>query len=425
MREAPWIVALGANHLNAGLQDVARTAGARLMVVDWNQAPPFVGAHHLRLDIKDSEQVLDEVRASVNELRFAYTSSDVATETVARIHAAYGLRRPTPEALATARHKPAMNAAWRGHDLGPKRFKACGSLDELIEFHRATPGASIVKPAAAASSRGVSVIGAAEGTRPLSAAWVRARDRDPTGEVFVEEYIHGTEFSVEMLGDGAGNVQVLAVGRKYHSPNAGRNRVAVKIHYNPPDVSRARQARIAAFARRCFRALGLRSSLGHLELIERDDGELVPIELGARSSGYIATHLVDAVTALEDRPMLGIYERVLRGEQLADAIVRSSRSSMLFYYDFPPGVGKQSGTSLTHFLPPGIRSVAADRSELVGGRKFRQLEDDAQRPGFEILVGDRRALTIAAVNRAEAAHRREFLERRAQAPEPRNAIAAA
>jgi hypothetical protein len=317
-----------------------------------------------------------------------------------------------------------MNAAWRARGLNDKRFEVCGNLAELIEFHRTAAGGSVVKPAASASSRGVAVIEAGEAEGALAAAWARARDNDPAGEVFAEEYLGGTEFSVEMLGDNAGCVRVLAVGRKYHSVNAGRNRVAVKIHYNPPDVSATRQARMRDFGRRCFRALGLRASLGHLELIERPDGALVPIELAARSSGYIATHLVDAATC-SDRTMLEIYERILRGEPVRDGDVPSERSSMLFFYDFPAGVGKRDNTSVACFLPRGIESVAANRSQLVRRRSFRQLEDDAGRPGFEILVGDREALTIDAVTRAEAAHCRQFLAARTDPAEVGGAIAAA
>ena len=117
----------------------------------------------------------------------------------------------------------------------------------------------------------------------------------------------------------------------------------------------------------------------------------MPIELGARSSGYIATHLVDAVTCSR-QTMLGRYERVLHGQRLTDENARPRRSSMLFFYDFPTGIGKLDSTRVTRFLPRGIESIAANRSELVRGRRFRQLEDDADRPGFEILVGTREAL---------------------------------
>ena len=290
MEEAPWVVALGANPLNAGLEAVARARGARLLVI--------IGTR------------CRSSRATDTYAWISRTATECSTPSVRQwmtcvlrtpplmwrprqrpIHAAYGLRRPTPRALAVARHKPTMNAAWRAEGLLDKRFATCGDLANLIEFHRIAVGGSIVKPAAAASSRGVSVVASGEGVDALSAAWVRARDHDPTGEVFVEEYVPGIEFSVEMVGDSAGHVQVLAVARKYHSANAGRNRIAAKIHYNPPDVSAERQARIGDFGRSCFRSFGLRSSLGHLELIERRTEDLcrsslapVPADTSRRTS---------------------------------------------------------------------------------------------------------------------------------------------
>ncbi len=203
-------------------------------------------------------------------------------------------------------------------------------------------------------------------------------------------------------------MQVLAISRKYHSPNAGRGRVANKLHYNAPDVPRGLQLRIAEFARRCFRALGLHTSLGHLELIAAPDGTLVPLELGARSSGFVATHLVDA-TVNAGPTLLEVYEHVLHGGRVANDTPMPNRSSMYFFYDFPRGVGSRSDTHLMHFTPPGISSLASDRSKLVRGRRFAQIEADPDRYGFEILVGEPDRLTIDAIERAESAHRRTFL----------------
>jgi formate-dependent phosphoribosylglycinamide formyltransferase (GAR transformylase) len=407
--DMPWIVALGGHALNGGLEQVARRLAARVLVIDWNDAPPFRGDRHLQLDIKQADDVVAAVRSVVGGLVFAYTSSDVATETAARINAEYGLRRPAAEALAVARHKPSMNRRWHSEGLLQKRFRVCGEVDEFVDFHRAGASRSIIKPAAAASSRGVTVIERSDGVRELQAAFARASASDPAGEVLVEEFVEGTEFSVEMVGDGHGHVEVLAVGRRHPSANAGRNRVAAKIHYNPPEVSADRQRRIADFARRCFLALGLRSSLGHIELIERPDGVLVPLELGARSSGFIATHLVDAVT-VGTRTMLELYERALQGERVEDGLAYPRRSSMLFFYDFPTGVGRRSGTGLGDFLPAGIESVAHDRSELVSGRSFGQIDGDAERPGFEILISAAGTFSVEVVAEAESAHRLSFLD---------------
>ncbi len=97
---------------------------------------------------------------------------------------------------------------------------------------------------------------------------------------------------------------------------------------------------------------------------------------------------------------------------MTDTMVPPRRSSMWFSYDFPDGVGSRSGTNLMQFMPPGIESVAYDRSKLIGGARFGEIDGDAERHGFEILVGDAGALTIEAVARAESAHRREFLDMR-------------
>jgi hypothetical protein len=417
VRGASWIVLLGGNVLNAGFVELARRRGARLLVVDWNDAPSVTGDRHLKLDIKDSDHVLADVCRLVDDALFVYTSSDVATETAARIHGAYGLERPPADALATARHKPTMNELWDRDGLLHKRYASCTALDELSAFHLQGPGDSIVKPASAASSRGVTVVRAGDDEAQLRAAFARARHHDDRDRVVIEEYVEGTEFSVEMVGDRSGHVRVAAIGRKYHSANAGRNRVASKIHYNPPGVPRGERARIADVARRCYLALGLRSSLAQLELIARPDGQLVPLELGARSSGYIATHLVDAATCAAE-PLLASYERMLRGGSVADDLLEPRRSSMVVHYDLPAGVGRRPDTNLMRFMAPGIESLAHDRSALVAGRRFGPIDGDADRVGFEILSGDCGTLTVEAVLAAEAAHRRTFLKpERASAPE--------
>jgi hypothetical protein len=405
-----WIVALGGNELNAGLAQVARHRRARLLIVDWNEAPIVAGDRHLRLDIKDTEAVLAALRPTLDRVLFAFTSSDVGTETAARINAAKGFQRAPADALAAARYKPTMNLNWGQAGLLEKRFRACRELGELCAFRDGLGRDLIVKPTAGSSSRGVTALRAGEcDDDALAAAWTRASAIDSRAEVLVEEFIHGIEYTVEMLGDRFGGVRVLGVSRKHHSANAGRSRVANKVHYNPRELSRRHQLRIARFGRRCFKALGLRASLGHLELIERPNGELVPIEIGARSSGFIATHLIDAIN--EPGPtFLESYESVLRGGRVSERPAGSSGSSMYFFYDIPPGTGRRSDTSLAQFLPPGIRSVAHDRSGLRAGARFEQLDSDLDRPGYEILVGDADQLTIDAVEAAEAAHRQRFLD---------------
>jgi hypothetical protein len=107
---------------------------------------------------------------------------------------------------------------------------------------------------------------------------------------------------------------------------------------------------------------------------------------------------------------LTTYEQVLHGDRLTATTVKPSRSSMWFFYDFPPGTGRSSGTHLMQFTPPGISSLAHNRSRLRAGTRFGRLVSDYDRPGFEVLAGEQGLLTPQAIAAAESAHRAAFLE---------------
>lgn len=396
-----WIVLLGGNPLNAGFVHVAERLGARLAVVDWNERPAVPGDLHLRVDIKDADRVQEALAPIRDAIVLAYTSADVAVETVARIHAAAGLRRPDAQALARACSKLAMNRAWEAAGLLGKRWRLCATPADLAAFTDGLEGDAIVKPVSASSSRGVSLLPAGE-PYDTATVWERAAEPDPNRQVLAEEFVHGTEFTVEMVGDAYGHVRVWGISKKYHTPWNPRNKVATKLHYNAPDVPDAELERIAAFGAACYRALGLTASLGHFEMIVRPDGRLAPVEMGARSSGYIASHLVDGAAGTPGG-FLAAYRAALHGGTLADGLEPAPDSSMYFFYDPPPGRWVGEGLDLTGFLPDGIASQAHDRRRLTPGQRLGVVDADFERLGLEILVGPRAGLSIDAVRAAEAA----------------------
>ena len=401
-----WIVVLGGHELNAGFAEYAAAHGAKVAVVDWNESPVYAGDRHLRLDIKDTESVLQALNDLTagdlpGKVFLAYTSSDVATETVAQINAGIGLLRCPPQPLGLARDKGLMNAVWEAKGLLGKRYVVTSAFDDFAARLAAWNGPAIVKPADSASSRGISILETPRSATDLPAIWQRAAEASLAGDVVIEDFVHGTEFTAEMIGDGEGHVEVWGISRKYHTQANARNRVATKLHYNPSDVPRARQERMAAFAAECYRSLGLQYALGHFEFLEKPDGGLVPVEMAARSNGFIATHLL---AALVGRPgaYLDRYRGVLSGTRVADGLIQAERSAMYFFYDPPLGSWTRNGASILEYLPPGIRSLAHLRSRLISGRDVRMIDSDAERLGFEILEGAPSDLTAAAVFAAEA-----------------------
>lgn len=398
-----WVALLGGNELNAGFIEISRSWGAKLAVVDWNEKPAITGDRHIRLDIKAADAAVEAVSELPGELLLAYTSADVAAETAARLNASAGMHRSSPEAIVRAGDKIKMNTAWTDAGLIGKRNCACPTAAKLAEFASDLGTKLIVKPATSSSSRGITVVEADEiADTDWPAVFERAQGGSAGHAVLAEEYVQGTEYTVEMIGDAHGNVEVWGISKKYHTAHTIKNRIAVKLHYNAPDVPADTFERIADFAAKCYRALGLECSLGHMEVLETTDGRLVPVELAARSSGFIATHLA-SVLSDEMGAYIARYREALNGARLTNGLRTAKRSSMYFFYDPPPGTWQLDDANLMQFLPKTIQSMAHERRRLQAGATFGRIDTDNERYGFEILCADAGELRIETVEAAEAA----------------------
>ena len=397
--KTPTAILLGGNKLNAGVFDKFRAAGLKVIVVDWNATPELRGDGHVRLDVKDASAVLDAlIKLGELDVRAAYTSIDVAVPTVVAIHRHYGIATPTGPRFEAPLSKAEMTEGWRQAGLLNRLSLLLEPGDEATLIKTAKDREVIVKPNVCSSSRGITIMPPGASARSLRIALRRAEKASFDGQAVVEEFFLGREFTVEMLGDREGNVSVYAISVKYHTRNAGPNRVANKLHYNSAAYPDSDYERIAEYARRCYTSLGLNCCLGHLEILMRDDGLLSPVEIGARSSGLIVTPLAEAASG---RDYLGDYLAVLRGEKVEPVFHRSSISSMYFFYDLPTGRPCLRATNLGEFLPEGIEILYHDHDAIAEGRVYSKIDNDAERHGHAVLRGPRDVLTIEAVEDAE------------------------
>jgi hypothetical protein len=397
--KTPTAILLGGNKLNLGVFDKFKAGGLQVIVVDWNAAPELPGDRVLRIDVKDSRRVLEAlVQIGGLDVQVAYTSIDVAVPTAVAIHRHYGLAAPHGPSFEAPLSKAGMTRAWREAGLLNRFSLLLAAGDEPALQQAACGREVIVKPNLSSSSRGITILPPGASADSLGAALRLAERVSFDGQAIVEEFFPGREFTVEMLGDGQGNVSVYAISVKYHTRNAGPNRVANKLHYNSAVYPDAAYERIAEYARRCYSSLGLYCSLGHLEILMREDGLLSPVEIGARSSGLIVTPLAEIAS---ERDFLGDYLAVLHGGRVDTVFHRSSMSSMYFFYDFPPGRPCVRATHLGEHLPPGVELLYHDRAAIARGRVYCTIDNDTERHGYAILRGRRDVLTFEAVAEAE------------------------
>lgn len=386
----PICLLLGGNILNTGVVDKFHAWGCDVVVIDWNESPALKGELHLRLDVKEPQPIIDALasRGLLDAVKTGYTSIDVAVPSLAKVLEACGLSVNSPVGLSHCFSKSKMTEVWdKAGILNRKVRKYTAWSDEITQWNQTLK--LIVKPDNAASSRGITILEKETPLDDIQCAFQRALENATNRIVVVEEFVEGTEYTVEMLGDKVGNVAVYAISKKQHTQNTDRNKIAVKLHYNAVDG--ALQAQIAEVAIQCYKTLGFCNSLGHLEILQKPDGTFSPVEIGARSSGYIASHLVDIVSGRDF--LHDLYEVQQGGSVQMGLMPQTSLSSVYYFYDLPVGLEIGTAVNLLDFCDASIVSLAYDRSGLTIGRKIVAIDNDNARIGFEILKGEKAILT--------------------------------
>ena len=395
MFKCPLII-LGGPILNQGMTNREKFHAEEIIVFDWRDNPAVKGDLHVQMDIKDSERILDWlIKNHVENIRGVLTSTDVGVPTQRKIHEHFGFLTPSEKAINDVMIKGRCTSIFRSKGLltrFSKTFEQIPTRDQLPDKDL------IVKPNFSNGSNGITIIRKDSGL-DLETAFETAKNISWDHQVIIEEYIHGTEFVIDMLGDSFGNVEVWGVAKKYNSPFNPTNGITVSNHYNPVDISDEILNKIAARGAELYRAAGLDTSFGDIEIILDDNGDIHPLDFGARSSGYICSDLMDAINP--SRVFVNEYFEVIRGKKIGNGYTADKNlSSMYHFYDLGDCVIKHE-SNLMEFLPATIKNIAYDRSALKIGSHLRIPSKDVERVGFEILSGLRKDLTIETILDAE------------------------
>ena len=394
------IIILGGNILNSGIVDYCKQKGYFVVVVDWSPNAYLKGDLFLCIDVKDKEAIINALEEKgIHSIYGAYSSIDLAVPSVNAINKHYGLASMDENALANALPKATMTRIWDEAGILNRYSHIFDEEDDEI-ISKVQTMKMIFKPNISSSSRGITIVERGADKATVHAAFEKAKNESYDKMVIVEEFVEGREFTCDMLGDAEGNVSVYAISVKYHTVNTQNNKIAIKLHYNsdfyPDEVYR----NIAETGKKCYKALGFKSSLGHLEILMKEDGTLSPVEIGARSSGYITNPLVSLASG---KDYLGDYLNVINGGKVSGTdYINGKESSMYFFYDMPHGTTVHHPCTLMDFLPEGIKSEYNNRSKVTElGHHFDDITNDNERVGYEIIHGERQLMSIHTIEKAE------------------------
>lgn len=392
-------IILGGQPLNIGIVDLLRSLNLNVVVVDYRENINLECDRHILYDATDLKVVDAIKKENIDNVQIIYTSMDNAGLAQRELCKYFNLLYAPKEAIQNAHNKNLMHKIWAENNLlnrisfAIKEFNY-EKIRDLNQKYKI-----IIKPSDSCASRGITILDKNSSQNKANEAFNYALENSQNGFVNIEEFVEGTEFTVEMLGDNYGNVSVFGISKKYHTQNAPKNKVAIKLHYNANDVNVELQNRIAIYAVKCYKSLGLKNTLGHLEIILKPNGELTPIEIGSRSSGFIASHLAQAGT---NKVLIEEFMNVLHGKKIMNGLQpQNNNSAMYYFYDMPPNKPVKRITNITNYLDPQISSLYFDRSNIELNRVFKPLKQDTDRYGYEILLGPKDLLTIENVKKAE------------------------
>ncbi len=400
---AKKIILLGGNPLNIGFLDVKERNQSLLHIVDWNESLAWAGADkHIREDVKDKHLV---EKLDLSDLFFCFSSADVAAYNVARINQAAGLMGPTEEAIRNSTDKSCIYKCFKqagvlGRDyleLNDQNFDMSEkeNLSASVAAYLQKNKNIVVKPANNASSRGVSILkntNHQETMKVILETYAEFKD-----VLLLDRYIGGTEYSVEMLVDKDGEVTVWPIGLKCKSQHGTTETVSVKVVYNSflePEIEK--EIRRVAVA--CAQSTGLRCSLAHLE-VKVEDGRVYPMEIGGRSTGFVATHLVDMVS---NHRYLESYAKIIRGEKMPSPVVTVPKTSVYFFYDFPDGkVIADFSKDIDPFMNSHIKTHYGFYPRFPMGSQLTRHRNDDGKKCLRILLADKKEDLVSEIEKME------------------------
>ncbi len=235
------------------------------------------------------------------------TVNEYLTPLLARACAALGLPGNDPARADAARNKAAMHRAFARHGVTAPTTLVVDDEDQLRRLLAAGRIAfpCVIKPADGAGSTGVTIAHTAAAAIP---AWHAARATQRmygmAGDrrVLVQDYVAGTEYSIESLTQHGRTTHLCATAK---TVTLGAYPVEVG-HSLPAAMPPAAEKAVHHQVERAIAAAGIRNGASHTEMMLTPDGHCTVIEIGARiGAGHIGALIqhalgIDPWTALWD-----------------------------------------------------------------------------------------------------------------------------
>lgn len=289
------LAVLGASRLYVGYIDRAQAMGFKVLVFDRSKEAFGVKRADFfeHIDITDTSGILEACQRW-NVLGILAVN-DFGLETQAYVAHVMGLCGLQPEVAARCVNKESMRLCWRNVGLPNPYFRKVLTLDEALNAAKEGPGYPYVLKPANSRGGGQRGVSTAFGEKDLLRAFTFAQSAYSDGEVLLEEFLVGSEHTLEAFV-WRGEVQVLTISDRF---KVRETYCVDKTIVYPSDLPPEVQSDMVEAATQCILAVGIEDGPVHFEFCYTPSG-IIPFELGARGGGgVISTHVVPYVTGVD------------------------------------------------------------------------------------------------------------------------------
>lgn len=271
------------------------------------------------------------------------------------------------------------------HGLLSPRYKCCKNVEESLDFFNDIQKKCIIKPLDNSASRGVFSVNCEDDIKSHFDQCIAASSADNPA-IIIEEYVTGTEFTIDGLMTPHGH-RCLAISEKKHYKY--NENVACQLLFDNVN-DRFDYDQLRKINDHLVNLTGIPFGLTHAEY-KYSDGKFYLIEIQARGGGnFIATDIVPYISGVDN------YKEQLRwavGDEVnVDYSYEnlSSRCAVLHFFDTPGKGGIVKDIKGLDFLDSLGEQIMYQLKFKIGDT-IQETKDDTTRIGWYILKSPNRA----------------------------------
>jgi biotin carboxylase len=284
------LAVIGASYLQLPLVMKAKEMGLETHCFAWEEGAVCkdVADFFYPISIIEKEKIL-EICKLIGVDGIATIASDAGVPTICYVAQKLGLIANNYDDSQFSTNKFLMRQRFVENGVESPRFTIADKDFSVDGFKFPL----IVKPTDRSGSRGVQKV---ENIEDLSEAVIRAQSQSFSNQAIIEEYITGSEVSVETIS-WQGKHYILAMTDKV---TTGGPYFVELEHHQPSSLKKEIQERVILETKKALNALNLCYGASHAEFIITSQDEVFVIEVGARMGGdFIGSDLVKLSTGYD------------------------------------------------------------------------------------------------------------------------------